>query len=671
MPQSFRTTQSRPTVQLLEDRSTPTSTLPPGLLQGTVFADLGGDGRRHPGDAGLGGVTVALDINRDGSTDAVTTTRADGGYEFSAVPDGEHYVSAPPPVGFRASTPNPTMVVLIGGSVLEPPTTADYPSPPSPRDLGLTPITGIGGRVAFLDATPELQRPGLAGMTVAFDAGNDGVGLITTTTDRDGYYFFANVPAGTHRITLEAPPGSKIVNTPLGDNAWVTDVTDGIVTGKNFGVTFPGSVTGRLFLDTNGNGTRDGGERDVRPGSVQVRLDDASSVAPVPWTVNSEGTFTLRGLPDGTHSVILAPPGGLALTKDAAITVRIADGSGTIPDLAVRRANGSTVAIGDANGGGAVVYSFITTDKGVLIGTPGKAVGGGSKSESRVVLADVTGDGTDDLLIATGRGDAPVLRMFDGASKVELIAGGVEVFERSFLGGVNLAAGDFNGDGQADVVVTADTGGGARVRVLDSARLLAGNSADASVLADFLGIADTKFRGGARAAVGDLNGDGVVDLVVAAGSGGGPRVAIFNGRSVLVNTPERVVGDFFVFESRLRDGAVVGIGDVDGDGKFDLVASAGPGGAPRVSVLAGNEVVAGRAADSRRIADFFVAGDTRSRAGSRVTVKDVDHDGRADLIAASGGKAYVFTGRGLINAPSNPTAGGELLPFASNGLFVG
>ena len=44
---------------------------------------------------------------------------------------------------------------------------------------------------------------------------------------------------------------------------------------------------------------------------------------------------------------------------------------------------------------------------------------------------------------------------------------------------------------------------------------------------------DANFRGGARAAVGDVNGDGTPDLLVAAGFGGGPRVAIYNGKTVL------------------------------------------------------------------------------------------------------------------------------------------
>src|SRR5207247_5591894 len=97
------------------------------------------------------------------------------------------------------------------------------------------------------------------------------------------------------------------------------------------------------------------------------------------------------------------------------------------------------------------------------------------------------------------------------------------VFE-GFTGGVFVAAGDLTGDGIPDLVVTPDEGGGPRVLVF--------RGGDFATMASVFGIDDPAFRGGARAAVGDLNGDGRADLIVAAGFGGGPRVAAYDGRSV-------------------------------------------------------------------------------------------------------------------------------------------
>ena len=111
--------------------------------------------------------------------------------------------------------------------------------------------------------------------------------------------------------------------------------------------------------------------------------------------------------------------------------------------------------------------------------------------------------------------------MYDGASGTLLLA--FTPFESSFTGGVYVAAGDVDGDGFADLVVTPDDGGGPRVVVV--------SGRTQQRLADFFGIDDPAFRGGARAAVGDLNGDGAGDLIVSAGFGGGPRVAGYDGRS--------------------------------------------------------------------------------------------------------------------------------------------
>src|SRR5687767_3178842 len=62
------------------------------------------------------------------------------------------------------------------------------------------------------------------------------------------------------------------------------------------------------------------------------------------------------------------------------------------------------------------------------------------------------------------------------------------------------------------------------------------------------------FRGGARAAVGDVNGDGVGDLVVAAGFQGGPRIAGYDGNSLAGGSPARLFADFFALEPSVRNG---------------------------------------------------------------------------------------------------------------------
>ncbi len=261
---------------------------------------------------------------------------------------------------------------------------------------------------------------------------------------------------------------------------------------------------------------------------------------------------------------------------------------------------------------------------------------GNTGTTTRAASADVDADGVADLVAVTGPGTPLRVAVLSGVDGSVLVAP-FDPFGGDFLGGGYIAAADLDRDGRAEFVVTPDQGGGPRVTVF-------GRGADGTttVRANFLGIDDASFRGGARAALGDVNGDGTPDVVVAAGFGGGPRTAIFAGQSVLVGSPSRLVADFFAFPGsdalNLRNGSFVAAGDVTGDGYTDLVFGGGPGGAPRVFILSGALVTAGdvSGAQAAPVANFFASGDLSDRGGARVGVTRADADGRADVVVGSG-----------------------------------
>jgi uncharacterized delta-60 repeat protein len=280
----------------------------------------------------------------------------------------------------------------------------------------------------------------------------------------------------------------------------------------------------------------------------------------------------------------------------------------------------------------------------------------------RVATADFNGDGVPDIVVGTGPGIATEVRILDGKDQHEIFS--INPFESSFTGGVYVAAGDLNGDGVPDLVITPDEGGGPRVRVFDGKNGFAG-------MADFYGISDPSFRGGARAAVGDVTGNGYGDLIVAAGFGGGPRVAGFDGKSVAAGNPTRVFADFYAFEQSLRNGVFVACGDVDGDGFADLIAGGGPGGGPRVTVFNGKSLLANTYDTT---ADFF-AGDPSNRGGVRVAARELDGDKRADVIAGagdgSGSEVTAYLGKDL--SGNSPPAARDFNAFAgfTGGVYVG
>lgn len=281
----------------------------------------------------------------------------------------------------------------------------------------------------------------------------------------------------------------------------------------------------------------------------------------------------------------------------------------------------------------------------------------GFTGEIRTAVADVTGDGIVDLIVGAGPGGGPRVKVIDGSTQATILD--FFAFEASFTGGVFVAAADFTGDGKADLVIGAGVGGGPRVLVLDSTNL--------SVLADLF-VFEPTFRGGARVATGDFNGDGIPDIVTSAAEGGGPRVLVVNGATLPNLVP---LADFFAFEGSLRNGAYVATGDFNGDGRDDIVAGAGPGGASRVQVFDAATVNNPPVDSSPVLYNFFAFGSDR-RDGVRVAVKQIDSDGTPDIVTGAGaGTPLIRTyAGGRFQAPQVPQLIDEAFAFGDTfGMF--
>jgi hypothetical protein len=225
-------------------------------------------------------------------------------------------------------------------------------------------------------------------------------------------------------------------------------------------------------------------------------------------------------------------------------------------------------------------------------------------------------------------GGAPIVQVYNSDGTV---GAQIQAFESTFKGGVRVATGDVDGDGVEDTVVGPGVGGGPRVRVF--------SGKDQSVLADFFAYEST-VRDGTFVAVGDLDGDGRGEVIVGAGVGGGPSVAVFGYNSTAPGAGLVERYRFFAFENTARGGVLVAAGDVDGDGKAEIIAGAGVGGAPAVAVFNGNN-------GSERFRFFAYSSSFRS--GVFVAAGDLDSDGKAEIVAGAGvgGGPQVRTVRGI------------------------
>ncbi|PIR93409.1 hypothetical protein COT99_00810, partial [Candidatus Falkowbacteria bacterium CG10_big_fil_rev_8_21_14_0_10_43_10] len=78
------------------------------------------------------------------------------------------------------------------------------------------------------------------------------------------------------------------------------------------------------------------------------------------------------------------------------------------------------------------------------------------------------------------------------------------------------------------------------------------------------------FRGGVNVAAGDVDGDGIDEIITGAGPGGGPHVRIFNQEG-------KGIGQFFAYNNNFRGGVNVAAGDLNQDGIDEIITGAGRG----------------------------------------------------------------------------------------------
>jgi hypothetical protein len=243
--------------------------------------------------------------------------------------------------------------------------------------------------------------------------------------------------------------------------------------------------------------------------------------------------------------------------------------------------------------------------------------GGFSDYTTRVFVANGGNGGnitTRYIATGTGPGGGPLVNVYNMNGTLKF---SFFAYPKNFTGGVRVATGDVNGDGVEDIITAPGPGSVADIKVFDGAT--------GGLIREFLAYSPA-FLGGAYVAAGDVNGDGFADIITGAGAGGGPDVRVFDGQT------GPLIQEFFAYTAAFAGGVTVAAGDVNGDGFADIITGAGPGGGPHVEAFDGH---------TGALIRSFMGADPTFTGGVFVAAGDINGDGFSDIIVSQGSQPGV------------------------------
>lgn len=400
----------------------------------------------------------------------------------------------------------------------------------------------------------------------------------------------------------------------------------------------------------------------------------------------------------------LSPPSGFKIDGGWDVSSVGDVNSDGFDDFSVN-AGSSYIVYGAANGLGDIDLATFTAGDGFVISRNVPGDGSGLNAQS---AGDVNGDGIDDLVVGARSADTA-----NGADSGETYViygkeggpGNIDVATLSASegfkisgeaagdasGGAVSSAGDFNGDGIDDLIVGAphaDPGGrydsGTSYVIYGHA---GSGDIDLAALTPSLGFkifgpySFQSYSGGSVTSAGDINGDGLSDVIVGAPVEGGEignAYLIYGTQSAPGNIDLSVgltASQGFVIHGANDDdftgNAVSGLGDINGDGIDDFAIAAFNGGyasSGLVYFVYGKEGGWGNSLDLTTLTpdEGFKVGGIRDSAGIGTSISaagDVNGDGVNDVIIGApfidslghfqSGEAYLIYGKDAAHGDIN------------------
>ncbi len=244
-----------------------------------------------------------------------------------------------------------------------------------------------------------------------------------------------------------------------------------------------------------------------------------------------------------------------SLRNGVTVTACDIDGDGT-DEIVTGQGRGGWPLVKIFDGYGTVINNgFFVLD--------GKFTGG-----VNVACGDTNGDGISEIVVAAMRGGGPQVMVYneDGRILTNFMA-----YDPGFRGGINVSTADADGDGK-DEIITGPQWGAPHVQIFQI------RPNELKRLSPGFFAFNREYRGGVSVAGVDTDGDGTKEIVVAPGTQSQPQIRVYDIR-------ERLSRSFYSYSGTFLGGVMLGGGDVDADGIGELVVIPRSAGAPHVRVI--------------------------------------------------------------------------------------
>ncbi|WP_231954993.1 carboxypeptidase-like regulatory domain-containing protein [Occultella aeris] len=346
----------------------------------------------HDADGPLGGATLTL-LGADGTPLATTTSAADGTYSFPGYTASDGYT-----VEMRVpADPDGPGYIAVGPTVLAADlsetdaTDVDF----TVRDIVPVPVSGT--------VTDEDGNP-VPGATITLTPTGGGT-PVSVVSDSTGAYLFDTVQPGDHELTIDAPPGYTVIESPA--PVTVPTGSEEPITDQDFVVQAPASVSGTVT----------GGGQGVAGAVVTITGPGGTFTTPTA----ADGGYSFPGLPPGQYTVTLEVPFGYTADGPTSQQVTVTTGDVTNVDFAVAKPGAIGGVVTDDEGTPIPAATLVISGPGGDITLTTDDAGGyfadqlpaGDYAITLTVPDGYTTDATERVTTITGAGESRLDQDFE------------------------------------------------------------------------------------------------------------------------------------------------------------------------------------------------------------------------------------------------------------------